>query len=859
MRDFWTRRATFFLLGGIVGVYTPEPARFVVLGIFLMFGIRIWLWKPQDFFGLTVRPEGILLSLSFLVGILYGFTGSASLEPPLLLNRVEMTGELRDWKVDEDGATGILRIVEPLPLEGNSLVSPRLREQDLMGKTYRLKVYSNSDGKLPGGWENIRPGDRIKFFGKLEHPKPPGTSGQFDLPLYYAVRGISGGITAQNSVEIIAPGTPPLSWRVRNRVHEVLLQIPKTQPGLLEGILFGDTSGIPEEDLERYRITGVYHIFSASGSNVAFILLLCWGALRFLPPFLRVGISSAVLIFYTLLCGGNPPILRATVMGIFLLIGRLGSGKGNPLRGLFFASLLLFFWQPLILKDIGFQLSFMATWGIIVLAPRIEGYKGFRRLPKALGLALATTLAAQAATLPILVGAFHRLSFMSFLANVGALFLLGSVFELGIIGLILSFIPVLSMMFFQVSLWLLSLTNAVLFQLARIPWADVWVVNPGMLFGVVWTMGISMLLVGKEKVVFVGKVWGRKLERTFNPYLKPLKYKKMFLLSNGQVKREQVTLTVILILLFWSPWNTPQLLEITFIDVGQGDSILIETPQGKCILIDAGPKSERFDAGEKIILPFLLQNGIRHLDALILTHSHADHVGGAAALLENLPIEWVGIPDDGLDWLSEESVSEENGSARSKWEEREGLEPRLIRLLAGKRLERLKEGDILNLDSNIRLSVLAPKEVLIGIHSDANNNSLVLRLENQTGQSVLLTADMEEEEMLEIEKTGQDFSADLFKVPHHGSRFSLVTDWLNQIDPKVVIIPVGRNSFGHPNSEVLKYWEERQIPIYRTDEDGTIRVRIDEKGLEILPGREKYRLIPRVPDHPFWTSGIFIY
>lgn len=841
MRDLWTRRIAFLLIGGLIGVNTPEPARLVVLGIFLLFGVRIWLWRPRDFFGPSFHPEILVLTVGILVGILYGFTGSKSLEPPLVLNQVEVVGELTEWTVNDDGATGNFNFRE---------------------RKYRLKVYPNSEGDLLEGWQMIQPGDTLRFTAKLEHPKPPGTRGQFDLPLYYAVRGLSGSLTAQGDAEIVSPGEPSWSWVVRNHVRELLEGIPSSQTGVLEGILFGDTSRIPEADLERYRITGVYHVFSASGSNVAFLLVLCWGVLKFLPTPLRAGVSILVLIFYAVLCGGNPPILRATVMGIFVVLGRLGSGRRNSLRGLIIAALFLFIWRPLNLKDTGFQLSFMATWGIIVLSPRFAGIRRIRCLPQMLQSALVMTCAAQLATLPLLIQAFHRLSLIGFAANLAVLFIIGSIFEIGIIGVLLSFLPGVALPVFQVSLWLLSATSEALFQLARIPWADAWVINPGALFWVCWYGGILVFLVGKERVLFTLWVWASNFRRWIDPVvvrlrgafreilpkeirlcLRSAKLNALSLVRWGKkvgIRGERAFLVVFVLLLLWSPWNTPRVLEVTFIDVGQGDSILIETPKGTRILVDTGPKSERFDAGERILVPYLLQNGIKHLDALILTHAHADHVGGAAAVLKTIPVDWVGVPEDGRDWLNGEKVEDERDSTGSGWGEESGLDRDLVNQLTHKKIEKMTAGDRLTLDSDIQLSVLAPGELLTGTHSDENNNSLVLRLENQAGQSVLLTADMEEEEMEEILRTGQDFSTGLFKVPHHGSRFSLDIDWLDQIDPQAVVIPVGKNTFGHPNSGVLQYWEDRRVPIYRTDEDGTIRVRIDKERMEIIPGRDTF-------------------
>ncbi|MGI1657648.1 MAG: ComEC/Rec2 family competence protein [Desulfitobacterium sp.] len=867
MRDAWVRRLCALLIGGLIGVYTPKTMWWIVLGLFLWVLIRIVLWKPQDFFGPSLRPEIFILCASILVGFVFGQTGKHDLAPPLTISQAHLVGELRDWSINDEGAVGIFEILEPVPIQASisqegTLENPRAT--DFLEKKYRLRVYFDSEGNLPEGWEGVRPGDKVGFTGKIDQPKSPGTPGQFDYPLYYAVRGLSGGITFQGEVELLTPGEAPMSWLVRDQVRERLAPFPLAQTSLLEGILFGDTSGISEEALESYRITGVYHVFSASGSNVAFLLFLCWSILFLIPRFPRVGVTIIVLIFYTTLCGGNPPILRATIMAVFALLGRLGKGRGNSLRGLLLAALLLFVWRPLILKDIGFQLSFMATWGIIVLSPVIMKFKGIRSWPRFIKSAFAMTCAAQVATLPLMINAFHRLSIIGLLANLLVLFILGVIFQLGVLGVFLLFIPQVALPLFQVSLWLLYGVSEFLSLLARLQWADVWVVNPGALFWLCWYGWILVLLVGKAKLGFMFRVWVRNLGRRIVSIVgrAPAPVKRIGVTVRGELGRlniaedngrkfgfawkkfgitkQRAFAFLLLVLFLWSPWNAPNVLQVTFIDVGQGDCILIETSQGTRVMVDTGPRTDHFDAGEKIIIPYLLQQGIKSLDALILTHPHSDHVGGAGAVLETIPVGWVGIPEDGKDWLSLDSV-EGGGSGKSQWDGwgEGGLDWNLVRILETMTIERLTRGDALVLDSDSTIKVLAPGTILSGTESDENNNSLVLRLENKAGQSVLLTGDMEEELMEELYRSGQVYDADLFKVPHHGSRYSMMTDLLDKITPQAVIIPVGRNSFGHPSPEVLGYWEERHVPIFRTDEHGTVQVKLDGRSMELVAGREK--------------------
>ncbi|HEY8909886.1 MAG TPA: DNA internalization-related competence protein ComEC/Rec2 [Desulfosporosinus sp.] len=836
MKDPWIGRAAALLIGGLCGAYLPEQGRFWVLGILVLFGVRLVLWRPRDFFGRVFRPEIMLLGVSLLLGFVYGALADRSLPEPLILDHVEIVGLIKDWNVSVDKVVGLVRVEQG---EGGAAKeigdAPEDLRRELKGQTYRLTVYPDKLGQVPGEWKRVQPGDLVGFQARLERPKSLGTPGAFDVRLYDGVRGLSGTLSAQGDAVLLSAGEPSLTWRIRQQVRSRLEAWDPEETGVLEGIFFGDSSRIPDQVQERYKVTGVLHVFAASGSNVVFVIGLCWMLLSVLPKRLRIIGTILILLLYAALCGGNAPIVRATILGSAVLLGRLGQGRVATLRWLFFAAAGLFIQNPLIIQDLGFQLSFAAAWGIVVLTPRLLKLTLLECLPSLLRFAVAGTIAAQVATLPLLIAAFHRLSLIGFLANVFILFILGSVLEVGLVGVVLSFSAALSAPLFQVSLWLLDGTNTILKLLAALPYADVWVINPGALFWIVWYGGIGVILLGRSRMLFIVKArllyHGRELSTKTAKIIGrcPLGIRQalqglILKLSRCPMARKGSFMRwgglLLTVLLLWSPWNSQNDLEVVMIDVGQGDSLLIRTPQNHAILLDTGPRNEKFDAGERIVLPYLLERGIRHLDALLITHEHQDHIGGARAVLANIPTDWVGVPAVGERLESDE------------W--KAGLPVELAKDPEG--LSLLQAGDRIDLDSGAWLEVLGPYQVLAGTHSDQNNNSLVLRL-NYMGQSVLLTGDMEQEEMEEIAETGVNLEDTIFKEPHHGSRFSLDRPWLDAIHPQAVWISVGKNTFGHPSPEVLQYWNERHIPVYRTDQHGTLRLLLGEDGAEIIPGR----------------------
>jgi competence protein ComEC len=817
MKDKFIRQGSAVLAGGFLCLHLTGVTRYWVLAFLVLFLLRFWfLWKPIDFYGRWLRPEILLLICSLLAGFFYAIQAEKNMALPLSLNNVTVIGELSDWTKEETRARGVFRLEQAVFLPGEDSTFA-----ESLGRKYTLNVYGQGTGGLTENWQVIKPGDRISFTGKIDHPQPPGTAGTFNLPLFNSVRGLSGSITAWEDVTLLEKGVPPLGWQIRQKVRTVLDKWWPQDAGILEGILFGDSSRIPPDTLDMYKAAGVMHVFAASGANVAFVIALAWVVFFFLPLRGRIVITIGLIVLYAVLCKANPPILRASILGTAVLLGMMGKGRVSSLRWLVFAAILLFFRNPLYLQDVSFQLSFAATWGIVVLSPRIFNTGFLQKFPKVFRLPASVAFAVQIAALPVMIDVFNRMSLAGFATNIFILVVLGAVLQLAIIGTVFLLLPVLPLAFFQVCFWLLKIAGVILEQFSSLPFAYFWVLNPGKLFWFMWYALLAVFLTGREKCLFIFRVQLRKLRRLIIGLEGGRYYRLLESACRKTGGRSAVLLTALLfILLLWSPWHNRDTLEITFVDVGQGDAILISTSR-EDLLVDTGPKSDSFNAGERIIIPYLMKKRISFLDMLFITHEHSDHIGGAEYIMANIPTGKVCIPDVGERLLNEE------------WQE--GLLRNLEQKDPGK-LVKLRAGDSLSFSSGLFIEVLSPREILSLTPSDANNNSLVLRL-TYLNKRILLAGDMELDQIRAVAERGIDCQADFIKLPHHGAEGSLDTAWFDRANPQAVFIQVGRNSFGHPSPEVLAYWGEREVPLFRTDIQGTIELIIDNKGFHIISGR----------------------
>jgi competence protein ComEC len=476
--------------------------------------------------------------------------------------------------------------------------------------------------------------------------------------------------------------------------------------------------------------------------------------------------------------GGQPSVLRATLMGLLLLAALLLDRESQLMNALAGAALALLIWRPGDLREPGFQLSFAATAGIVYLTRWLAAILTERRWPAWLATAVAVSLGAQAAVTPVMLAHFNQLSLIGVVANLAVVPLAGVATMLGMLALLVELSSATLAGLLWETLWLVLLAlRAVVRIAAAVPAAMVHLPAPA--------AGTIVAWYGALGLAPAAAAWPR-----------------------ARVGIGALTL-VVAGLSIW-PWLRPTegMLRVTFLDVGQGDAALVELPDGPRLLVDGGPGgARRFDVGERVLAPFLWNRPIGRLDAVALSHWDIDHSGGLAAVLRRFPV--------GEFWESGRAPS---GAVDTVAALARSGAPRRV-LSAGQRLWL----------GRAMITVLGPAGPTVA----ANDQSLVLRLDWR-GVSLLLPGDLGAPGEAALLARAGPLRALVLKVAHHGSRSSSGTPFLHAAQPLVAVVSVGaRNPFRHPSPDTLARLEAAGTRVYRTDRDGAVLLETDGHVLRV--------------------------
>lgn len=652
-----------------------------------------------------------------------------------------------------------------------------------------------------------RIGETVRVSGKVSLFREAANPGEFDLKEYYQILKISHKLNQTEILERSGSCFPVKEklFQIKCSCCGVLERIyPAKEASILKAMLLGEKNGLEEEIKELYQLNGLIHILAISGLHVSLLGAAVSGALRKcgMPVWLRAPAAIGVMWCYGVMTGMGVSTWRAVFMFSMQLAAELFGRTYDMLTALSLASFLMLAGQPLLVRHSGFLLSFGAVLGIGLVLPwwkeALGGVWGKRKpaakrpgrswekLTEAIkeGFCLGTAIAVT--TLPVLFYFYYKYPLYSLLLNLYVIPLMGVVFAGGIVsvaaGSLMRSAGILAGMPDRFILWLYEISCG---ETLKLP-------------GAVHIGGRPKLW---QIVVYYGILCGMILRYHFTEDRDGRKMKTV-----PAVIWRLLTMGIIWLLLI-RPYGG---FSVSFLDVGQGDCIVMRNENGNCYMVDGGSASKS-QVGKYSMLPYLESEGIGELEAVFLTHPDEDHISGVLELMEQsgygVRINALILPDASPE-IKNRELSELRGQAA-----RYDIPVYYI-----------GRGDVLQ-DKNLKISCLGPERGIVT--DEVNEISIVLYAEYKEF-SMLLTGDVtggpERELLTELE--GRE-PLTVLKVAHHGSKYSTPRELLEMTEPVYAMISAGKdNRYGHPHGELIERLERQGCRIYRTSESGAVTLKV---------------------------------
>ncbi len=669
---------------------------------------------------------------------------------------------------------------------------------------------------LPSMWEpeaqpfpHLEEGDVVRITGRLEALRPPRNPADFDYGGYLRQRGIYATLSTYEPEDVAVLGTArgPLREGVTRARRHVDRQIERYVPspaarGVLRALILADRSGIATATRERFIRTGLMHLLAVSGLHVLLVGMVLYGLLRPLLTRLRMrratvevtraAFTVLVLGAYMLLTGARPSVVRAVVMATLFIGGEVMQRSSHPLNTLGVAAVALLVFNPAHLFDVGFQLSFAAVAAIVTLGSVLRGAvtrrwseHGWRSFVTA---SVVTSVAAVLGTAPVLLYHFGHVALGGLVLNVVAI-------PLTALGLAAGLLTVL---------------------------LGGWFGAAAVLFGAAAGAFLQMLLfVAEAGSAMAG--WAAVRVHVKSAWALLAMGTALAMLAQWPRPRLRWRLAIATLAFvnaglwigLWQGAHAPRL-DVVFFDVGQGDAALVSLPNGKHALIDAGGRTPFTDEATRTLVPHLERFGIRRLDAVVISHTDSDHLGGLPTLLRTVPVGR--MVHNGRD-----------ASSALYAEVRHLLDSLQVPHRA------VHAGDALRLDSSVQMQILAPDPELLTAAVSDNDASVVLRL-TYGGTRFLFTGDVERTaEAQLLSRFAPLLASEVVKVSHHGSRTSSTPAFVEQATAdasapaRAVVSVARRNAFGLPSAEVLGRWTASGSVVSTTAAEGAVWLRSDGK------------------------------
>ncbi len=683
----------------------------------------------------------------------------------------------------------------------------------------------------------VIPGDRVVLDGTIR-PRPASPYGE-----YLARIGAVGTITAR-SMEV-APAPADLGGqleRVRRGAADALTRVlPEPEAGLAAGILIGLRDRVDRELAAAFTTAGVSHVVAISGWNIAIVAAAIGAMAGRLGRRRRSVVTILAIVGYVAFAGASASVVRAAAMAGVVLLARESGRAGRAAAALGWAATLLLLSDPALISDAGFQLSSLATAGLIAWATPIAAWierVGRGHVPRWLAESLGVSLAAQAATLPIVLASFGRLALLSPLVNLAVVPLVAPAMAVGLVALgaavaVSAGMPAAIGAILAAPGWaVLRLLVAIVQAAASLPFASVTLEAPS-----------DTVAAGLAVAALAGFTWWRR-RATRRGHHSPVAAPAARAGTNGSrlpgrrggtVGRRHAFERVLVVALLLAVTvvgavalaRPGGVARVSILDVGQGDAILVEGSRGGRLLIDGGPDPDRL----LVALDRRIPPWDRRIDTIVLSHPHEDHVAGLALLLDRYEVGRVlepGMQGPGPGYTAWVAALSDAGRPQ-----RTGI----------------AAGDRLTIDE-ISMRVLWPLRERVPVDppdggTAINNVSVVL--DGQVGnRRFLLMGDVEEGVDPELLATGLP-RIDFLKVAHHGSRTATTQAFVEAVRPKIAVASAGAgNPYGHPTRATLERLVAVGSRVLRTDRDGTVVIGFEAAGMTVrTEGARAPRPTPR--------------
>ncbi len=795
------RPLTFITLAYCVGLVLARLFYPVGWGMFFPFGfiflllfyLSLFYWR-QHF---SDVPLVVALLPFFLFLAVFNYQGAAARCKGNLAEfageRLTLEGSIVAEPVVYSERTVYLLAVENIKLDG--------QDYPAEGRVRLTAGYPPSQGK------SFLYGERVRVTGRLIFPTGSRNPGSFARHKFLLAQGAGaqlyislgqGKVLASNSNDSAWQSSfMSLVYRLKSRTLTAFQDVLGTEESaLLGGILFGLRSGLQERVAENFRGAGVAHLLAVSGLHVGLVAILVFkllGWLKVKEDYRYLG-SIPVVLLFVFFTGFRPAVLRALLMFFALVGGKLLGRERDSLTALSLAALATLVYNPFFLFTPGFQLSYAGVLFILFLYPELKSFLNF--LPVFLQDLTAVSLAAQLGVLPLTAYYFGQISLIALLSNLVLLPFMSLVLGGGLLAAVLVNIwSGAGVLFLFLLSPLLTFFLIITDAFAAVPLASL-----GVSFSLAFLIfyyACFLVIINRQQV----------------------KQHLISCVASCNFSRERIILVTLLLVCLLLVGGLlagalqSRILEVVFLDVGQGASVYVRTPSGKNLLVDTGGAlftSGDWDVGREIVVPFLKAKEVEQLDILFITQPSVDHYRGAFAVLAAFPPRLLAV-----------------GCLQGNEEDAEYRQ--LLSLAREKDIEivQLLAGDRINLEEGLTLQILNPPQRFFTGSSAENNNSLVIRLEY--GQaSFLFTGDIEATAEKHLVESSISLESTFLQVPHHGSRTSSTEEFLEKVNPVYAVIPVGQfNHFGHPSPKVIERLNSRGVGLFRTDLHGAVIIHTD--------------------------------